>query len=80
MDEFEKPQLLGGKGAWNLAYHRLGAIEHQGFLRIQRNQGALWGGKACGVKHAVVEVFDFVIPPSVPAVILRKDHMVQHGS
>ena len=38
MNEFEKPQLLSGKGELHLAHHRLGAIEHQGFLRIQRDQ------------------------------------------
>ena len=49
-------------------------------MRSSREKSSLGGGKAGWVKHAVVDVFDFVIPPIIPAVILRKDDMIQDSA
>ena len=77
MHKFEEPQLWGGPGAWRLGYQALGAIEHQGFMRIEREERTLGRDKACRIKHAVVDVFHFVIPPIIPAMVLCKDDMIQ---
>jgi hypothetical protein len=40
-DTLEEPQLLCRKKPLRLVYQGRGAIEHQGFLRGERDQGAL---------------------------------------
>jgi len=59
------------------ARYRRRTIHDQGFLRRQRNQGALGRGKTCRVKDAVAQVGDFLRAPIVAAPILCKDYMVR---
>lgn len=42
LHKFEEPQLLHGNGSLPQTPHEFGAIDDQGFVRRQRNQGALW--------------------------------------
>ena len=54
-----------------------GAIDDQGVLRRQREQGALRRRKACGVKDPLTHLLDAPIAPIVPTVILRQDHVIE---
>jgi hypothetical protein len=78
LHEFKEPQLLRRKGQVSPTRYGLGAVEHQGFLRRQGNQRALGRRKARGVKHAVADIFDFVLAPIIATVILRQHHVVQN--
>ena len=40
--KFEEPQLLHRNGLWQQASRGFRAIDDQGFVRRQGNQGALW--------------------------------------
>jgi len=71
MHEFEEPQLLSGKRQSSRTHEGFGAIEHQGFLRMQRDQRSLRGGKLCRVKHTVSDLFDVTVLPIIATVIFR---------
>jgi hypothetical protein len=59
MNQFEEPHLLRWERHSRLPHERLGAIQHQGFLRVQGEQGALARRKARGVEDPSVDIFDF---------------------
>src|SRR5438128_9420395 len=54
-----------------------GAIEHQGFLRIQRDQCLLGRGEARRVKRPRVDVSHLTRLPIIPTAIFGEDHIVQ---
>jgi hypothetical protein len=54
----------------------LRAIQHQGFVRIEREEGALGRGKACGRKVPVADVGDFPLAQVVLTVIFGQHHGV----
>ena len=76
LQEFEEPQVLHWNGQLSLTCHRLGAIKHPRFLRRQGHQRALGRRKACGGKHAVADVFDFVLAPIIVTVLRGQHHVV----
>jgi hypothetical protein len=63
------PQLLSRGGSRRLPPQRRGAIQHEKLLRREGNEGALWRGKAGGVKHAVANLGDFASAPIIPAMV-----------
>jgi len=77
--QLEEPQLLQGDRRAGLTPQHLWAIEHQGFLGRQREQGALRRGKAGGVKAPLVDGGDLPGSPIVPTVVFRSYDVVKDG-
>jgi hypothetical protein len=75
---FKQPQLLGGKRQPSLIPYGSGAIQHQGFLRISRQECTLRRREAGGVKDPGSHLADLAGLPVVSTVILRQDHVVTH--
>src|SRR5712691_134278 len=68
-----------GKGLASWIPARLRTIQHQEFLRIERDQRALWWGKTRGVKAPLADVANCVGAPIVTAAIRGDDHVVKHS-
>jgi hypothetical protein len=57
---FEKPELLGWKRQPGLTRRRPWTIDHQGFVRAQRDQRVLVGDQGVvAIKTPIPDVFDF---------------------
>jgi hypothetical protein len=76
-NQLKQDELLRGEGLPCLTPWSWRAIEDKRFLGCQRDQGALRGGKAGGVKDAITNIGDFVCTSVVAAVVFRQDHLVQ---
>jgi hypothetical protein len=63
-----------------LAPRSPGAIEPQGFLRIQRDQGLLGRGKACRVEGPRVDIPHVARLPIIPTVLFGEDHIIQDSA
>ena len=77
-NQLKQYELLCGTGLPCLPPWRWRAIEDEGLLGCQREQGTLRGGKAGRVKDAITNLGDFAGASVVMAVVFRQDHLVQH--
>ena len=75
--QLKEHQLLLGQELVPPAPRASGAIEHQGFLRIQRDQCLLGRGEARRVKRPRVDVPHLTRLPLIPTAICGEDHIVQ---
>src|SRR5213593_2101095 len=78
--ELKEHQWLLGQALVPPAPWASGAIEPQGFPRIQRDQCLLGRGEARRVKRPRVAVPHLPRLPIIPTVIFGEDHIVQDGA